>query len=125
MKVFVKVEALYEGTSKSATRPFVFDINTDSDKLTVADVKQAVRSQFKRIELSDSLVSERVEFAGKNDHADDVDIIAISGRCPNIKYTMFVTSNSEQTGVKRSIASGIKEGMQRPARTSKRYNDND
>jgi len=90
MKAFVKVEAFFEGTTKPATRSFVFDINKESDSLTVAEVKLAVREQFKRIDLSDQLVSEKVEFAGKDTHEDTVDIIALAGKCPSIKYIMTV-----------------------------------
>jgi hypothetical protein len=104
MKIFVNVTAVFEGTTTKASRPFTFDINTESDSITPADVKLAVRDQFKRINLSDKLVSERVEFAGKSDYPDTVNIVEIAGKCPRVEYIMEVTASEKQVSLRKSIA---------------------
>lgn len=108
MKIFVNVTALFEGTNNKASKPFTFDINSTEESITPADIKLAVRDQFKRIELSDKLVSEKVVFAGKSDHEDTVNIIEIAGKCPRIEYVMEVTAPEKPTAIRKSIAtSGV------------------
>jgi hypothetical protein len=104
MKIFVNVTAVFEGTTNKASKPFTFDINTTAETITPADVKLAVRDQFKRIELSDKLVSEKVIFAGKNDYADTVNIIEIAGMCPRVEYIMEVAAPVKPATLNNSIA---------------------
>ncbi|CAB4175391.1 hypothetical protein UFOVP972_167 [uncultured Caudovirales phage] len=121
MKIFVNVTVLFEGTTNKASRPFTFDINSTTDSITPADVKLAVRDQFKRIELSDSLVSEKVLFAGKSDHEDTVNIVEIAGKCPRVEYIMEVTSPEKPATIRKSIAtSGIPAKRQLSNRVNKR-----
>lgn len=125
MKIFVKVSVLFEGTSNKASRPFTFDINSDGDSITPADVKLAVRDQFKRIELSDALVSEKVSFSGKSDHADTVNIIEVAGMCPRVEYIMEVTAPENPAKSTKSIAvSGIPTPRQLSNNRSKRSSKN-
>jgi hypothetical protein len=119
MKVFIKVEAFFEGTTRSATKSFAFDINKEEESLTVAEVKLAVRDQFKRIELSDRLVSEKVEFIGRDDHEDTVDLIALGGKFPEIKYVMTV---SEPEAKPRSMGSIASSGVPQRLQVSNKIN---
>jgi len=109
MKIFVNVTAVFEGTTNKASRSFTFDINTATDLITPADVKLAVRDQFKRIELSDKLISEKVVFAGRSDYADSVNIVEIAGKCPRVEYIMEVTAPVKQaSSIKSSAISSVK-----------------
>ena len=96
MKVFINVKAFFEGTGKPAVKPFVFDINKEEDEITVAEVKTAAREQFKRIEFSENMVSEKVSFAGTDSHEDTVEIISIAGKCPKIDYIISVPAQVNQ-----------------------------
>ena len=104
MKIFVNVTAVFEGTTNKASKSFTCDINTATDLITPADVKLAVRNQFKRIELSDKLVSEKVIFAGRSDYADTVNIVDIAGKCPRVEYIMEVTAPVKQANLTESSA---------------------
>lgn len=126
MKVFVKVEALYDESAKHAVKPFIFDINSNSETLTIADIKAAVQDEFKRFDLTNSIVSEKVWIVGKDDHSDEVDVIALAGKNPNIKYSMILSAPTEVKARPASLAasSPIKKTGRSSISLSRKYDRN-
>ena len=90
MKTFVKVTAIYDGSGKSAIRPFSFDINTTTDSLTIAEIKDAAKNQFKKIDSADSILSEKVRFAGKDDYSDETNVLETLGQNSVVEYEMII-----------------------------------
>ena len=121
MKVFIKVDAIFAGTSKKAARSFRFDINGDLENLTIADIKTEARKQFKNHDLiEESIVSEKVEFGRKDDHEDSIKVIDVAGKCPDITYKIEIALPAEAPRERKALAASkvnaTKKSIAKPSR---------
>lgn len=126
MKVFIDIETLFEGTTKKASSPFTIDLNSQSATITVADIKTEARKHFKENDFTNRIVSEKVKFAGQDNYEDSVDIIAIAGHCPKIKYTVEITLPEVSAKLNSPIAknlSNTKKSISKPSRKQEKKID--